>query len=230
MNLKLGDLFYMLIDGKYYVYKLLRLDLQTGIHHVIVYKPLDSIPTEKDIPTLEIYSAHIPIDHPKEFTVIGNQELTEDDLLGFYDYLKLTDFARYLEETGKTIEEVVNNANAHFQEADNAYNAEDYRLAVEKYTDAIEEFPLFFEAIDRRAFTKMAMGEFLDAIKDFEFSLEINPDSVLAEFAIGECYYKLGDFENAVEQFEHTSKLFPEDEMTLEWLEMSKRELAQISQ
>lgn len=230
MNLKLGDLFYMLIDGKYYVYKLLRLDVQTGIHHVAVYKPLDSIPTEKDIPNLEIYTAHIPIDQPKEFTVIGNQELTDEDLIGFYDFLKLTDFSRYLEETGRTIEEVVNNANAHFQEADNAYNDEDFRLAVEKYTDAIEEFPLFFEAIDRRAFTKMAMGEFLDAIKDFEFSLEINPDSVLAEFAIGECYYKLGDFESAVEQFEHTSKLFPEDELTLEWLEMSKRELAQISQ
>lgn len=227
MELKLGDLFYIITDGKYYVYKLLRKDIQTGIHHVIVYKPFNSIPTENDLNNLEVYAAHIPVDEPKNFTVVGHQDVTEQDLRGFLDFLKLTDFSRYLEETGKTIEEVVNNANAHFQEADNAYNAENYRLAIEKYTDALEEFPLFYEAVDRRAFTKMAMGEFLDAIKDFEFSLEINPNSVLAEFAIGECYYKLGDFENAVEQFEHTAKLFPEDEMTLEWLEMSKRELAQ---
>jgi len=226
MDLKLGDIFYIKTDGKYYLYKLIKLDTETGIHHVIVYKPFDK-EAEINVKNLEIYTKHIPIDNPKDYKVIGHQDVTEENLQGFLEFLKLTDFARYLEETSKTIEDVVNTANAHFQEADNAYNDEQYDLAIEKYTDALEEFPLFFEAIDRRAFSKMAQGEYLDAVHDFEFSLQVNPDSVLAEFAIGECYYKLGDLESAVEQFERTAKLYPEDELTAEWLELSKRDLAQ---
>lgn len=227
MDLKIGDLFYIKADGKYYVYKLLRIDSETGIHHVIVYQPFEYSPDEIDFKTLEVLTKHIPIDTPKEYKIIGHSDVTEQELQGFYDYLKLTDFARFLEETGSTIEEVVNTANGYFMEADNAYKSEEFREAIQKYTQAIEVYPLFFEAIDRRAFTKMALGEFLDAIKDFEFSLMVNPDSVIAEFAIGECYFKLGDFEKAVEQFEHTARLYPDDDLTMEWLELSKRELAQ---
>lgn len=227
MDLKLGDLFYTKADGKYYVYKLLRIDKETNIHHVMVFKPFEYAPDEIDFADLEIYATHIPIDTPKEYKIIGHEDVTEEDLDGFYDYLKLTDFARYLEETGRVLEDVVNNANAYFKDADEAYNREDFNEAIVQYTNALEEFPLFYEAVDRRGFAKMAMGEFLDAIKDFEFSLMINPDSVTAEFAIGECYYKLGDFEKAVEQFEHTLKLYPDDDLTAEWLEMSRRELAQ---
>lgn len=230
MDLKIGDIFYIKTDNKYFVYKLLRKDELTGIHHVVVYKPFEYSPDQIDFQQLELYAAHIPIDTPKEYTIIGHANVTEAELQGFYDYLKLTDFARYLEETGKTIEEVVNASNAYFQEANDAYNSENYRKAIEKYTQALEVFPLYFEAVDRRAFTKMALGEYLDAVKDFEFSLMINPNSVLAEFAIGECYYNLGDFEKAVEQFEHTAKLYPEDDLTMEWLEMSKRELAQAQE
>jgi len=228
MDLKIGDLFYIQTDGKYYVYKLLRVDSDTGINHVMVFKPFEYSPDQIDFKDLEVYSNHIPIDTPAEYKIIGHSDVTDQDLEGFYDYLKLTDFARYLEETGSTIEEVVNTANKYFFEADSAYKAEDYREAIQKYTQAIEVYPLFFEAIDRRAFTKMALGEFLDAIKDFEFSLMINPSNVNAEFAIGECYFKLGDLEEAVEQFEHTAKLYPDDDLTMEWLELSKRELAQI--
>jgi len=227
MDLKIGDIFYIKTDDKYYVYKLLRQDADTGINHVLVYEPFESAPDQIDFQNLEVLTNHIPIDTPKEYKVIGHSDVTEDELQGFYDFLKLTDFARYLQETGVTIEEVINTANAYFQEADNAYKTENYTDAIENYTAAIETYPLFFEAIDRRAFTKMAMGEFLDAIKDFEFSLMVNPNSVIAEFAIGECYYKLGDYQAAVDQFEHTAKLFPDDDLTIEWLELSKRELAQ---
>lgn len=227
MNLKVGDLFYTNAEGKYYVYKLLRIDPITNIHHVIVYKPFDKVPNTININNLSVYATHIPIDSPKEYKVMVNQAVTEQDLLGFYDYLKLTDFARYLEETGRTLEEVVNKANNFVKQADDAYKREDYKEAIIQYTNAIEEFPLFFEAVDRRAFCRMAMGDFLDAIKDFEFSLLINPNSVTAEFAIGECYYKLKDFQKAVDQFEHTLTLYPDDDLTAEWLEISRRKLAQ---
>lgn len=229
MELKSGDIFYIKSNNQYFVYKLLKKDKETGIHHVLVYKPFDLEPKGQDFVNLEIYTAHIPIDTPKDYKIIGHDEVSISELQGFYDYLKLTDFARYLEETDRKLEDVVNAANEHFRQADEAYKAENYRLAIQKYTDALNEFPLFYEAIDRRAFTKMALGEFIDAIKDFQFSLMINPNSVIAEFAIGECYYKLGDFEKAVEQFDRTVKMFPDDSLSQEWLEMSKRELAALN-
>lgn len=228
MELKIGDIFYIFSDNKYFVYKLVRKDDQTQIHHVLVYKPFDVEPVNVNIKDLEILAKHLPIDNPKNYKIIANVDVLPEELEGFYEFLKLTDFARYLEESGKTIEEVVNSANSFFLKADNAYKAENFREAIENYTLALQVYPLFFESIDRRAFAKMALGEYLDAIKDFEFSLMINPNSVIAEFAIGECFFKLGDFQKAVEQFEHTLKLFPEDDLTVEWLEKSKRELARV--
>lgn len=219
MELTVGDVFYIKTKDQYYVYKLIELDSLTSIHHVIVYKPFTTVPTGNEF--LEVYSNHIPIDTPKEFTFLKNEKVSSEERVGFLEYLKITDFARFLKETNQTIEQVVNTANLHFKNATDAYNLGNFRLAIENYTKAIEVYPLFFEAVDRRAFSKMAMGEYLDAIKDFEFSLLINPNAVVAEFAIGECYFKLNDFQKAVDQFRHTAKLFPEDELTIEWLEKS---------
>ena len=93
-----------------------------------------------------------------------------------------------------------------------------YEEAIEYYSKAFEMFPLFYEAMDNRAFVKMDLGRWQDAIDDFQISLSVNPESVLAEFSIGECYLKMKDYLSAKEQFEKALLIDPNDKRSQELL------------
>lgn len=214
-TIKSGDIRYVEADNRYQVMKVLRVDAATGIYHILSYTDMAQIPALHDLSQLEIKAWHTPADGLEDSNFLINRPVTEDELQGYYYYLKTTDFKRYCGETGQDIDAVIAHANEAFQEAIAFEDEERYTEAIAKYGEAIDAYPLFYEAIDNMGLVKMKMGKFQDAIDDFHWSLEVQPDSVLAEFSMGECYYKMGDLESAIEQFDRSLKIEPENDLAL---------------
>src|SRR5688572_10067611 len=139
--------------------------------HCLTYEPSYIKPTMASLPKLGIRVWHVPIlagSFLSGWERLGNQHITKDELRGFIEYLKHTNFQRYLLLTGQDAEQVVTKANEHYKKA-NALGEQGKRNeAIAEYTVAVELFPLFYEAIDNRAFTYMELGKYEDALRDFE--------------------------------------------------------------
>ncbi|MFZ6743998.1 tetratricopeptide repeat protein [Undibacterium sp. JH2W] len=141
---------------------------------------------------------------------IGNSQATEEELIGFVEYLKHTDFPRYASFTKQDISTIIRQANEHYQLA-HAMGEQGKRIdAIREYGKAVDLFPLFFEAVDNRAFTYMELGLFEQALRDFEVSLYLNPDGMSAFFSKGECLLGLGKLTAAEDIFSEGIKRFPE--------------------
>jgi tetratricopeptide (TPR) repeat protein len=210
-ELQEGDIFYTEYDGRYHVYKLLRRDEVEETFHVLCYAPINEEPTLSTLHQLEIHIYHAPI-HPESFndaTFLMHAEVSEDELIGFYEYQKQMD---------EEFEQIAHTATEYYQKAYQLTDDGQYEEAIEAYSKAIELLPTFYEALDNRAFCKMDLGRWRDAIDDFTLSLQIHPDSLLAEFSIGECYYRLGNFISAKEQFEKCLKLDPNHQVSKDLL------------
>lgn len=181
--------------------------------HCLSYKPMAEAPTVESLAHAEVLIWHAPIDagsFGEGWTLIGNRPIAEGERIGFLEYLKLTDFPRYLEATGQDAQSVIHEANAHYQRA-NELCAQGLKLeGIAAYSAAVDRFPPFFEAIDNRAFTHMELGNFRDALGDFEESLRVNPDGVAAFFSKGECLMRLGELEAAEAVFAEGLTRFPE--------------------
>jgi len=210
-ELKEGDVFYTEYDGKYHVYKLLRREEAEETFHVLGYTPVSEEPTLDVLHLLEVSYYHAPIHHESfnDTYFLINTPVTDDELIGFYEYQKQMD---------NEFEIIANKATDHYQQAYQLTDEGKHTEAIEAYSKAIELLPTFYEAIDNRAFCKMDMGRWSDAIEDFKLSLEINPDSLLAEFSIGECYFRLGEFVKAKEQFEKCVRLDPSHTVSNDFL------------
>ena len=203
IELSEGDIFYTSHEGKFYFYKLLKID-NDNTYHVMGYTPLDALPQKEEISSLEIQIFHFPL-AKTGFTnpiLLTKSVVTEDDLSGYKEYLRLT------HQDNDTIEE----ANKFYQAAYNLTDENKREEAIISYSRAIELAPGFFQAFDNRAFCKMELGLWNEAINDFKQSLVTNPNSVLAEFSIGECYLRLGDCAKAKERFEKALSIDPTDE------------------
>lgn len=213
-----GDLLCFVQEDKYNIVKVLKVDQNTETYHVLSYFPADHKPSEEEVAHLDVYVMHSPIGSLESGEKIGHIPVQEDDLQGFYYYLKITNFDRYCLETNQKLEDILAKANACFK-AGYAYTDEkEYEEAINKYLEAVDLYPLFYEAIDNMAFVKMTLGRHSDAIDDFRWSLEIEPKSVLAEFSIGECYLKMGHHEEAKEQFEKALEMEPDNPLALDFL------------
>ncbi len=230
MNYQEGDILYIKIGNQYYVSKILRVDKDFDIYHVCSYAPLDRIPAISDIPDLQPFILHSPISDFPEGTLLTREPVREEELIGYLEYLKLTDFGGYLGETGQDPKEVVHVANEYFKKGLQLTDEKKYEEAIESYTQAFDTFPLFYEAMDNRAFVKMDMGRWQDAIEDFQISLSINPGSVLCEFSIGECCLRMTDYSAAKEQFEKALALDPTDKLSLEFLAKTEKLIKDLSE
>jgi tetratricopeptide (TPR) repeat protein len=209
--LKEGDIFYTEYENKFHVYKLLREEEAEETFHVLGYTPVDDEPTLDMLHQLEVSYYHAPI-HRESFSdtyFLINIPVTDDELIGFYEYQKQMD---------QHFEDIAAKATEHYQQAYQLTDEGKLEEAIVAYSQAIELLPTFYEAIDNRAFCKMDLGRWSDAIEDFKLSLQVNPDSLLAEFSIGECYYRLSDYANAKLQFEKCIKLDPSHEISKEFL------------
>jgi tetratricopeptide (TPR) repeat protein len=181
--------------------------------HCLTYESTVSKPTVESLRQAGVRIWHAPIDarsFSKDWELIGNQAPSKEEFTGFIEYLKLTDFPRYISFTGQDSKEIVRKANEHYKKAyalgDQGKRAE----AIAEYGKAIDLFPLFYEAIDNRAFTYMELGKVQEALQDFEASLRVNPSGLAAFFSRGECLMKLGQLKAAEAVFQEGQTKFPE--------------------
>jgi len=187
----------------------------TATAHCLRYKSVPSKPTVESLQQTPILAWHAPINaasFSQGWERIGNGPLSNDELVGFVAYLKLTNFPRYVIFTGQDSKEIVRKANQHYKRAYALGDQGKRTEAIAEYSQAIELFPLFYEAIDNRAFTYMELGKIREALRDFEQSLQVNPNGVAAFFSKGECLMKLGDFKVAEAVFQEGQSRFPEQQ------------------
>ncbi|MCE3225610.1 MAG: hypothetical protein K0S32_161 [Bacteroidetes bacterium] len=215
-----GDLFYCELKGEYHVYKLLRHDKTHETFHVLCYEPLPKEPDASAIEKLKIMMYHAPIASNgfQGSKFLASSKVSKDDLQGYFYYLKQVNFKEYCRETGQNTDEVISKANSHYKKAYYLTDEKKYDEAIANYTIAYELFPMFFEAVDNRAFCKMDTGRWEDAIEDFKLSLQINSPSILAEFSIGECYLKMRKLEQAKLQFEKALQIDPDHKLSKDFL------------
>jgi tetratricopeptide (TPR) repeat protein len=216
LALKQGDVIVQHGEGGWRAIKVLALDPWPGgtfTAHCLSYESVADKPTLESLRSARVRAWHAPIaaeSFRHGWERIGNVPPAKEELVGFIDYLKLTDFPRYAAFTGQKVDEIVRQANQHYQRA-NALGEQGRRTeAIAEYGVAIELFPLFYEAIDNRAFTYMELGRVREALADFDESLRVNPDGVSAFFSKGECLLKLGDLQAAERIFQEGVRRFPE--------------------
>lgn len=196
-----GDVFYTERNDKYHIYKLLKIDAESNTFHVKTFTETSAIPKPNDLKNLNVKIHHSPINvngfaNPK---LIQNQPILENDLAGYFVYIKST----------QNVKEIVKYAKEYYQQAHEYTNQNKHLDAIKKYTKAIDLMPNFYEAIDNRAFCYMDIGNWNEAIQGFHQSLQVNPNSLLAIFSIGECYFKLGQYSEAKPYFEKASQIDP---------------------
>jgi tetratricopeptide (TPR) repeat protein len=189
----------------------------TAAAHCLTYKSVPIKPTVESLGQAPVLAWHAPIDagsFSRGWERIGNQAPSKEELVGFVEYLKLTDFPRYVAFTGQDSKEIVRKANEHYKRAYALGDQGKRSEAIAEYSQAIELFPLFYEAIDNRAFTYMELGKLREALRDFERSLRVNPNGMAAFFSKGECLMKLGDLKAAEAIFQEGQSRFPEQRAT----------------
>jgi len=165
------------------------------VFHCMFYEPSPRRPTAETIESLNVAAWHAPVAaqaYRDGWEVLYSAPVSDRELGGFHEYLKLTDFSRYATETGQDVRILVSRANELYRQACALGAPEERQSAIDLYTKAIDIFPLFYEAIDNRAFTYMELGDYAAALRGFEESLRVNPTGNTAFFSRGECLMKLG--------------------------------------
>lgn len=220
LSLKTGDLIVQKDTNGWSAIKVLAVDAWpdgSAAAHCLTFKSTSSKPTVESLRKASVLAWHAPIDarsFSQGWERIGNQAPSKEELVGFIEYLKLTDFPRYISFTGQDSKEIVRKANEHYKRAYALGDQGKREEAIAEYSEAIDLFPLFYEAIDNRAFTYMELGKNREALRDFEQSLRVNPNGMAAFFSKGECLMKLGEFKAAEAIFQEGQSRFPEQRAT----------------
>ena len=201
-----GDVFYIYHDGQYQLYKLLKEDKAYNTYHVLCYQGLKLLPDIEKISELSVAIYHAPVASSgfRDPKLFAKSSVTDDDLVGYFEYLRQTD----------QVNELTTLALDYYKEANRLADLHHYREAIQKYSIAIELVPVFFEALDNRGFCKMDIGDWGGAIEDFEQSLIANPDGHSAIFSIGECYMKMAKYPEAKTYFMRAQALNPDFKQT----------------
>lgn len=202
-------------NGEWQTVKILEVDqLSDGsaVAHCLWYETTQHRPDVSSLSGNDIRIWHTPLagDFATDWERLGNVAVAQEELFGFIEYLRRTDFPRYIDLTGQDLEEIVNKACEHYNHANTLVEQHKHKEAIMEYSTAIELCPPLYEAFDNRALTYMELGELDAAISDFEQSLRINPNGGLAFFSRGECLLRLGELQAAEEIFTEGLPRFPE--------------------
>ncbi|MEM7801896.1 MAG: tetratricopeptide repeat protein [Chloroflexota bacterium] len=217
-NLKPGDVITrQQDDGLWSVVKVIAIDLYPdgeATVHSYCYEPTASKPELAMLVDQPVATYHAPIDGasltPEErWEFIDNIPLQKEDFKGFFAYLKITDFRRYAEATGQNLDALVAQANELHKQAYAAGTNEAYQEAIDLYSQALEIFPSFHEALDNRGLTYMDIGDYAAAQRDFDQSLYINPQGLTAFLSKGECLLNLGERQKAARLYQLGMERFP---------------------
>ncbi len=206
-----GDVLYHSKDGKYHCLKILRIDEQDTLH-VCSYQTVNALPALEEVKNIPVFAMHLPIEDVSDCVYYGNVAVEETELEGYHLYLKMVNFPAYAAEKGLDVDEEISKANDYYRQAYTFTDDKKYEEAIKYYSLAEETFPMFYEAIDNRAFVRMTVKDYEGAIADFRRSLEINSNSFLAIFSIGECYFKMGELKDAKVYFEQAKSINPDHE------------------
>jgi tetratricopeptide (TPR) repeat protein len=229
MSFVQGDIVKSQVQDQWHLMKILRIDVQFQIFHVLVYEPTDLEPKTEDLPRLKVQIYHIPIGSLEGFKTFANRPITPDELQGYLTYLQMTNFPEYLKETGQNIDDLVHKAEKFYSKGNQLAEDHQFEAAIGEYTTALELIPLFYEALDNRGLTYMDIGQDENAIRDFEQSIQINPEGFTAIFSIGECFFKLKQYQKAIDYFEKADAMKPNDDITLKFLQLTKKQLKEES-
>lgn len=201
-----GDIIYTQKEGKYSPYKILRIETwpdHSKVWHVRVYEKINYQPTPADVKKFEVFAHHGPhSSFEKEANFIINLPVTEDELGGYYSYRKHTDYIRYAEETGQSVEDLAKKAHHYYELGNKLASDHKFEEAIEAYNEAVDIFPTLYEAIDHRGCAKMDLALYDSAVWDFKESLHIAPNMPIAQSNLAICYYRLGQYPQAQEEFE----------------------------
>lgn len=183
----------------------------SSIVHAMLYAPTPARPDMATLPRMAVLAMHAPIAGSGfvGWERIGRSAVTDAEAAGFVAYLKHTDFRRYIRQTGQNLDRVISTANKHYATANALAESGRRSEAITEYGKAVDLFPLFYEAIDNRAFVQMELGQYAEALEGFEQSLRVNPDGMSAFFSKGECLMKLGKLDEAAKVFAEGRTRFP---------------------
>jgi tetratricopeptide (TPR) repeat protein len=215
LQVSAGDVITSRDGEKWALVKVLAVDTWpdgSRVAHCMTFKSMQEKPSLGSAAIGDVLIWHAPINaasFQEKWELLGNQQPKPEEMAGFLEYLKLQDFPRYLEVSGQDAKELISRANRHYQTANQLAEQGKKIESLAEYTQAIELFPLFFEAIDNRAFTHMELGDYAAALEGFEQSLAVNPDGVSAFFSKGECLMKLGRLSDAEAVFKQGIRRFP---------------------
>lgn len=180
-----------------------------GTAHFLTYEPFPSKPALSGLGQATVRLTHaqrVASSLAEGWELIGNQPASAGELQG----LKYMDFDLYVRLTGQDADSIMAKAREHFERA-GLHGSEGRRIeAINEYGKAIELYPAFIEALDKRAFYFMELGLYEKALRDLEESLYINEDAMAAFFSKGECLMKLGHLDEAEAIFIEGQERFPE--------------------
>jgi tetratricopeptide (TPR) repeat protein len=189
---KAGDLLVFDADGGgVRPARLLALDAEPPIAHLLLFERREAVPRPEEFPGLPVWAWHVPLAADavlRDARVVGHAPVRPEELQGFAEYLKRTDFSRYLAVTGQDRDRVFADVAAAFADGYARSEAGDVPGAIEAYSRTLELFPGYADAVDNRGLLHMERGEWDRAIADFERSLEIAPDNPLALLSLAECH------------------------------------------
>ncbi|MCF2857732.1 tetratricopeptide repeat protein [Pseudoalteromonas sp. SMS1] len=205
------------------------LDIHTDAHtnstiHVLIYQPSESKPTLKTLRSQPILTYHAPTSEQlftSQWLYIGNSTPQNSELKAYFNYLKHNDFKKYAAATNQKVDDLIFRANTLYTTGYALSQAAQYEQAITAYTQAINIFPLYYEAIDNIGFAYMDMGEYEKAIEYFDRSLAVYPQSSTALYYKGMSYINLEDIHNALATFKQGMEDFPEQKQIFEEMYLS---------
>lgn len=113
---------------------------------------------------------------------------------------------------------------SHYTAANEAFIDENYDLALQEYTKAIEEQPTA-EYYSKRAACYLKVGEPLKALQDAKASIKISPENNSnAYLRKGIAFFELEEYESAKEAFEQC-KDHPDQNLIRRWIRKSEAEI-----
>lgn len=207
INFKSGDIIYSLSekDNKYRVYKILEIDYEHGIFHLMFYLPVELKPTLETVDQLQPYIFHMPIGNLGDVEVLGNFPPTDWEMQGYREHMRLTK---------SVTEEDLQKAVELFDQAVQFTKSKRFHEAVKLYEDVVDLVPHYWEALDNKAIIELRdLGNYSAAAIDFERSLDINPDNFTAHFGLGQSYFFDGRYDHALKEFEEALKFGPRPEV-----------------
>ena len=93
----------------------------------------------------------------------------------------------------------------------NQYIEQDnFDLAIEEFTQAIQLNPNYTEAYFNRGKCYGKQGSYESALKDFDKAIQLDPDYTQAYYKRGYCYYEEKNYESALKDFDKAIQLDPD--------------------